>query len=166
MNTAIVLYHQTFQGIFWFMAGSETGMLWLIFSFNTLLLVVWEFLAKSWQWLSERWATRLLAIGSGGSLTWLVLNDVFTRNYDHFLPGLAWVIWLASMYFIYRKTKLDLVMLAGCCLSVTTVVVSFLGKHMLRGGDAGGFLFLALVVVGMGAGAAVWLKNIHQECQS
>lgn len=165
MNTSIVLYHQTFRGIFWFMLGSETGMLWLIFIFNTLLLAVWEFLEESWRWLSERWAIRFLAVGSGVPLTWLVLHTIFDRNDGRFLPGLAWVIWLASMYFIYRKTKPDLFMLAGCCLSVITVVVSFLGKHMLKDGDPGGFLFIALVVIGMGAGAAFWLKNIHQEGQ-
>lgn len=166
MNTSIVLYYQTFRGIFWFMSGSENGMLWLIFIFNTILLATWEFLAESWHWLSERWAVRLLAAGSGASLTWLVLHAIFARNDGSYLPGLAWVIWLASMYFIYRKTKPDLFMLAGCCLSVITVVVSFLGEHMLRDGGAGGFLCLALLVIGMGSGAAFWLKNIHQECQS
>ncbi len=164
MNTSIVLYHQTFRGIFWFTSGSEVEMLWLIFIFNTSLLAAWEFLAESLHWLLERWAIRLLATGSGVSLTWIVLHAIFARNDGSLLPGLAWVIWLASMYFIYRKTKPDLFMLAGCCLSVITVVVSFLGKHMLKGGEAGGFLFLALLVVGMGAGAAFWLKNIHQEC--
>ncbi len=166
MNTSIVLYHQAFRGIFWLMSGSETDMLWLIFIFNTLLLVVWEFLAESWHWLSERWAIRLLATVSGVSLTWLVLHAIFTRSDGSFLPGLVWVIWLVSMYFIYRKIKPDLFMLAGCCLSVITVVVSFLGKHMLKSGAAGSFLFLALLVIGMGAGAAFWLKKVHQECQS
>ena len=166
MNTSIVLYHQAFRGIFWFMSGSETGMLWLIFIFNAFLLAAWEFMAKSWHFLSERWAIRLLAAASGVSLTWLVLYAVFAKNDDNFLPGLAWVIWLASMYFIYRKVKPDLFMLAGCCLSAIAVVVSFLGKHMLKSDDVSGFLFLALLVIGMGAGAAFWLKNIHQESQS
>jgi uncharacterized membrane protein len=166
MNTSIVLYHQTFRGIFWFMSGSETGMLWLTFIFNTLLLAAWEFLAETWHWLSERWAIRLLATGSGVPLTWLVLHAIFVRSDGSFLPGPAWAIWVALMYFIYRKTKPDLFMLAGCCLSVITVAVSFLGKHMLKNGSAGGFLFLALLVVGMGAGAAFWLKNVHRGCQS
>ena len=148
------------------MSGSETGMLWLIFIFNTLLLAAWEFLAETWHWLSERWAIRLLAVGSGVPLTWLVLHAIFARSDGSFLPGLAWAIWLALMYFIYRKTRPDLFMLAGCCLSGITVVVSFLGKHILKDGSAGSFLFLALLVIGIGAGAAFWLKNVHQGCQS
>ncbi|MCP3899335.1 MAG: DUF2157 domain-containing protein, partial [Desulfobacteraceae bacterium] len=134
MNTSIVLYHQTFGGIFWFMSGSETSMLWLIFIFNILLLAAWEFLTERWHWLSERWAIRLLATGSGVSLTGLVLYTIFDRSGNRLLPGLVWVIWLVSMYFIYRKTKPDLFMLAGCCLSVITVVVSLIGKQTLNHG--------------------------------
>jgi uncharacterized membrane protein len=166
MNTSIVLYHQTFRGIFWFMSGSETGMFWLMFILNTLLLAAWEFLAGTWHWLSERWAIRLLATGSGVPLTWLVLHAIFDSSHGSFLPGVVWAIWLALMYLIYRKTKPDLFMLAGCCLSGITVSVSFLGKHLLKNGSAGGFLLLALLVIGMGASAAFWLKNVHQECQS
>jgi len=50
INTSIVLYYQTFRGMFWFMAGSETGMLWPLFVFNTLLLAAWEFLTATWPW--------------------------------------------------------------------------------------------------------------------
>ena len=165
MNTAIVLYYQTFRGIFWFVSGSETGMLWLTFIFNTLLLAAWEFLAEIWQWLSERWAIRLLAIGSGIPITWLVLRTIFNRN-GGFLPGPIWVIWLVLMYFIYRKRKPDLFMLAGCCLSVMTVIVSFLARYMLEHSPVSTFFFLTVLVISMGASAAYWLKNIHKEFQS
>ncbi|MCG2746279.1 MAG: DUF2157 domain-containing protein [Desulfobulbaceae bacterium] len=167
INTSIVLYYQTFRGIFGFMYDDETGMLWLLFIFNTLLLVAWEFLAaKVWQWLAERWAPRLLAIGSGVPLTWLVLHSIFTHGETSFLPGLAWVAWLTVMYFIYRRVRPDLFMLAGCCLSVITVSISFFGEHLLQRNSAGGFLFLSLLVIGMGAGSAFWLKTVHQELQS
>jgi uncharacterized membrane protein len=164
INISIVLYHQTFRGAFWIMFG-PTGMLWMVFFFNTLVLSVWELLATRWNWLSERWAIRLLAVGSGCSLTGLVLNAIFDRNYVFDFSGLVWLVWLALMYLVYRKIRPDLFMLAGVCLSVITVSVSFLGKHMLKVGDSGSFLFLALVIIGMGAGAAIWLKNIHQEFQ-
>ena len=167
INTSIALYYQTFQGIFRFMSGDESGMLWLLFMVNTLLLVGWEFLAaKVWQWLAERWAIRLLATGSGVPLTWLVLHSIFARSDAGVVPGLAWVAWMAVMYFIYRRTKPDLFMLAGCCLSAITVAVSFAGEHLLPGGSSGGFLLLALLVIGLGAGAAFWLKTVHQELQS
>lgn len=163
INISIVLYHRTFQGAFGFMSDSVTGMLWLAFIFNTLVLAAWEILAETWHWLSERWAIRLLAAGSGVPLTGLVLHAIFAGSDGGFLAAPVWAIWLAFMYFIYRKIKPDLFMLAGCCLSGITVSVSFTGKHLLENFSAGGFLFLALLVMGMGAGAAFWLKKVHQE---
>ncbi len=166
INTSIVLYYHTFQGTFWFLPNSDTGVLWLTFCFNTLSLVVWEFSKNIWRWLSERWAIRLLAIGSGVPVTMLVLQAIFLHNDSSLISGLVWVIWLASMFFVYRKVISDLFMLAGCCLSGIMVSVSFLGKYLLKDVFPGGLLFLALVVIGMGAGAAFWLKNVHQESQS
>jgi uncharacterized membrane protein len=165
INISMVLYHQTFRGAFWIMHGL-TGMLWLAFFFNTLVLAAWEFLAESRPWLSERWAIRLLAAGSGVPMTWLVLNAIFESRDASVFSGLAWSIWLSLMYLVYRKVRSDLFMLAGGSLSVITVAVSFFGKHLLKDGSPGGFLFLALLVICMGAGAAFWLKNIHQECRS
>jgi hypothetical protein len=141
-------------------------MLWLIFLFNTLAFIAWQLLATIWHWLSERWAIRLLAVGSGVPLTWLVLFSIFGQLGVSGFPVLVWALWLVANYFIYRMVKLDLFMLAVCCLSAITVTVSFLGKHMLRHGEAAAFLFLAFIVIGMGGGAAFWLKNIHQERQS
>jgi uncharacterized membrane protein len=172
LNTSLILYYQTFGGILWLMSGSETGVLWLTFILNTLLLVAWELLAAIRHWLSERWALRLLATAGGVPLTWLVLRSIFVYDDGNFLSALpalaalAWVIWLAVMYVVYRRIKPDLFMLAGCCLSGITVIISYLGKHLLEDGSAGSFLVLALLVVGMGAGAAFWLKNVHRECQS
>jgi uncharacterized membrane protein len=166
LNTSLVLYYQTFGGIFRLMSGSETGLLWLIFILNTLLLAAWEVLAATWHWLSERWALRLLATAGGVPLNWLVLQSIFADSDASFLAGLVWVLWMAAMYVVYRRTKPDLFMLAGCCLSGITVSVSFLGRYMLEDGSAGSFLFLSLVVIGLGTGAAFWLKKVHQECQS
>lgn len=166
MNVSIILYYLTFRGIFGLVFSSESAMLWIVFLFNTLAFIAWQFLATTWQWLSERWAIRLLAVGSGVPLTWLVLFSIFERRDVVGYPGLAWAVWLVAMYYVYRKVKPDLFMLAGCCLSTITVTVSFLAKHMFRHGDAEAFLFLALLVIGMGGGAALWLKNVHKECLS
>jgi hypothetical protein len=34
---------------------------------------------------------------------------------------------------------------------------------MLRYDEAGTFLILALIMIGMGGGAALWLKNVHTD---
>lgn len=164
LNISLILYYQTFGGIFRFMSGSETEVLWLAFILNTLLLISWELVAATWHWMSERWPLRLLATAGGVPLTWLALHSIFDNGSP--LPGIVWSIWLAAMYVIYRRTRLDLFMLAGGCLSGITVVTSFLGKQMLDDLSAGSFLVLSLMVIGMGGGAAFWLKNVHRECQS
>jgi uncharacterized membrane protein len=166
VNLSIFLYCLTFGGIFGLVFESEYGLLWLIFLFNTLAFITWKLLAITWPWLSERWAIRLLAVVSGAPLTWLALFSIFDYPEVGGLPVLVWVLWLVAMYFIYRKVKLDLFMLALCCLSAITVAVSFLVKHMDLVGEAEAFLFLAFVVIGMGSGTAFWLKRVHKERQS
>ena len=165
-NLSIVLYQQTFRDVLWLVFDSNTTALWLTFIFNTFSLFTWEILAKKWNWLAERWAIRLLAIGSGIPITWLALYAIFANGQADFLYGSVWAIWLAILYFVYRKIVPDLFMLAGGCLSGIVVLITFLSKHLLQHSGSGSFLFLALLVIGLGAGAAIWLKNIHREWQS
>lgn len=141
-------------------------MLWLTFFFNTLVLVVWELLWQIRGRAGERWALRLVAAGSAVPLTLLVLQTVFDYHAGGLPAALVWAAWLAVLYLIYRKTRPDLFMLVCGCLSAITVVVAFLARHMLEDLFAGGFLFLALAVIGMGSAAAFWLKNVHQEIHS
>ena len=162
-NLSIVLYYQTFQGVLWLIFASETDIIWLLFTFNTLALIVWESLTPFFHYLSEQWATRLLALASGITITWLVLFAIFETNSNQALSCLMWLGWLMSVYLVYRKLKPDLFMLAGGCLSAIVVIVTFMGKHLLDDGDASAFLLLAIVIIGLGTGAAIWLKNIHQE---
>jgi uncharacterized membrane protein len=167
INLVIVLYFKTFDNaIFWIAFDSGTAALWLTFAFNTLALFAWEFLAGIWRWLAERWAIRLLATASGISVTWLALHAIFDDAGDGIAYGLVWAIWLAAMYFVYHKLKPDLFMLAGGCLSGIVVLVTFLSKHLLHDASAGGFLFLAALIIGLGTGAAVWLRNVHSAWQS
>lgn len=166
LNISFILYYQAFGGIFRLMSGSQTEVFWLIFILNILLLIAWELMTATRHWMSERWPLRLLATVGGVPLTWLVLHSIFANEGGSPLPGIVWSIWLVIMYVIYRRTKLDLFMLAGGCLSGITVVISFLGQQMLEDLSAASFLVLSLMVIGMGGGAAFWLKNVHRECQS
>ncbi len=165
INLSIVLYSMTFRSAIWFMFDSDSGTFWLLFAFDTLALVIWELLSNRWQWLAERWAVRLLAIASGVSITWLTIFAIFEHRAS-LLPGVVWPLWMAAMYLVYRRVRPDLFMLAGTALSCIVVTVCFMAKQILRDLDAGGFLFLAIMIIGMGTGAAVWLRNVHREFQS
>ena len=166
LNISIILYYQTFRSIFWFVFSSESGMLWAVFILNTAAFVSWQLLAKIWPWLKEDWAVRLLGASSGIPLTTLVILTIFDYPQTAIYPWFAWIIWIVIMYAVYRKIRLDLFMLAGCCLSVITVTVSFFGEQLLPQSDAAGFLLLAFITIIMGGGATMWLKNIHRESLS
>ena len=77
------------------------GLYWQVFIFNTVVLAVWEVLEIKWQWLSERWAIRLIALASGTSITWLILSSILDSRSDSILSTPVWLVWLAGLYFIF-----------------------------------------------------------------
>ena len=167
LNLTIILYFQTFRGVFGIIFTSETSMLWTLTIVNSTALAIWELLKIRWQWLSESWATRILALASGAPLTFLVIESIFNRQHN-FLPGILWVAGLSVIYMVYRKLKPDLFMLAMACLSGITVIVSLVGRKLFDSfsGDVGAFLMLAILVIALGGASAVWLKQILQEQQA
>jgi uncharacterized membrane protein len=157
LNAAAWLYFQFFR--------DGQAMLWALFFLNGLALAAWEAGHRAGlAWLRDDWPPRLVAMASGTSATALIVWAVMDGGSAG--PGarafLAYVAWLAAIYVWYRRVRPDLFMLAGGLLSLIVAVVAFLSQNML-GGDAGGFLFIGLVVIGMSAGGAVWLKSAARE---
>lgn len=165
-NLTLALYHQTIRSALWLMFDSETGLLWLLFLFNTIALIVWELSSRYFEWLSTRWVVRILATASGTSITWLVIMAIFESGSIGFTRILVWLAWMPLFYFSYRKLRPDLFMLAGMCLSGILIIVSLLARTIIDSFEAGGFLLIAIVLIGMGSGATIWLKRIHREWQS
>lgn len=166
LNITIILYCRTFPEAFGFLPGSRSAMIWLIFFFNSLVLTVWEIVGQIRGRPAERWAVRLPAFIAAAALIVLVLQAIFNPGNSGWITVMVWVVWLGVVYFVYRKTMPDLFMLVCACLSAIIVVVGFLAYHMPDEFYQPGFLLLALVVVGMGAGAGFWLKNVNRELQS
>jgi len=160
VNLAALLYLGTMRAPLWFFAGSSR-QLWLLFALNTVALVVWEGLALSGiQWLRERWSVRILATASGGFATALAVTDIVSK---HTVGGVAaWVAWMAAAYILYRHKVKDLFVLAGGVLSVVVVVSTVVIRHFFRV-DAGAFLFVGLLVIGISAAGAWWLKSVAAE---
>jgi uncharacterized membrane protein len=167
INLTVVLYFQTFVGVLWFINGSDTPQFWFLFAINITALVTWELLMQKWRWLQQRWAICMLGVGSGVPITWLVLYAIFESSLvaTSMIPVLIWGAWMSSLYVVYRKIRLDLFMLAGGCFSGMVVIVAFFSKQMLRYNDPSGFLFIALLIIALGTGSAIWLRNIHREVQ-
>jgi uncharacterized membrane protein len=146
---------------------NEVSLFWSLFGLNTLALVAWEAGRRAGiAWLQDSWAPRLVAIASGFMATLLMVWAITGGFRDDRVSGLAmlaYVGWAAALYFWYRRVRLDPFMLAGGLLSLIVVVVAVLGDNMLDKAEAGGFLFIGLVVIGMSAGGAIWLKRIVKE---
>jgi hypothetical protein len=82
------------------------------------------------------------------------------------LSLLIWIIWIISFYLVYRNIKRDLFMLSEIALSSIVVVTTLVIKTMSDSMDFGSLLVVAILIVGIGAGAAFWLKKIQKEWQS
>ncbi len=165
INLTIVLYHQAFRNVLWLLFSSENQLLWILYIFNTATLIIWQLLAEKWQWLQQNWAIRILATASGVLITWLVLFNIFDGKGTLSLAGIVWIIWMVAMYWVYRKVVPDLFMLAGFCLSGIVVITFFQTELLINAIHAGSLLFIAIQIIGLATGAAIWLKNVHRELQ-
>lgn len=159
-NLAASLYVGTMRSTLWLFSGSER-QLWLLFGLNTVALFVWESLALSGiEWLRERWSTRVVAVASGGFATALAVTDIVSRQASGGLA--AWAAWMVAAYLLYRHRVKDLFVLAGGVLSVVVVVSTVVIRHFFRV-DAGAFLVVGLLVIGISAAGGWWLKSVAAE---
>lgn len=161
LNVAATLYFYTFNAWFprYFNSNSE---LWLMFIINTTALVVWELAAwRGISWLQARWPVRVLAVASGTLVTFLVVFEIFDHTDAPAL--LCYLVWMAAAYARYRHQRRDVLVLAGGVLSLIAVISMFMAQSMLQWADAGGFLFIGLVIMGLSAAGAWWLKQVARE---
>jgi len=164
INLSLFLYFSVFGSLLGFIFAMEK-QLFLALLFNTLTLGLWEWGARHYAWLDERWAVRLLAVASGTTITFMMLQTIFDWNQASGWVTLCYPVWLAGFYFLYRHRIQDLFMLAGGCFSLIVVVTGLLARSLLEHADVGGFLFIAMVIIGMSSATAMWLRRIHVEHQ-
>lgn len=146
--------------------GAVDGWLWTMFALNGLALALWEAAHRAGlSWLEDSWPPRLLSIAAGIAATALVISAILGSGDSapmRVLAVLVYVAWLAVLYAWHREVRPDLFMLAGGVLSLIVAVVAFLSYHILDAGS-GAYLLIGLVVIGMSAGGAVWLRSVARE---
>ena len=162
LNLSLVLYVGTFGGIFGLYFSSELQLLWVLFALNAVTLLVWEYVSQSKVWLQAIWATRILAFVSGASITVLVVSYIDSPVNNSIFSVLIWFNYLLVLYIYYRKKKLDLFMLAGGCLSVSIVILTFVSQYI----ETGSSLVFSLLIIALGGASSMWLKKVQQEIQS
>ncbi len=153
LNLALFLYFSLGQ--------NGEAFVWALFALNGLALILWEAARGiGLSWLRESWPPRLVGIGSTAAATGLIIWAIADgHGRSDFFATLAYLAWLAGLYVWYRSVRPDLFMLAVGLLSLTVSVAAFLSRHMLDSGG-GAFLFIGLIVIGMSAAGAIWLKSV------
>lgn len=125
-------------------------------------------------WLAEAWGRKSL-FGDHASLERLLA--LFTLVAAVFAYGnaihdsasgivaLVSILVVAGISIAYRYWRLDVLILAMWSTASIGMVVTTLGR-VLHGGGAGAFLLTGMVVIGLSAGAAVWLRTVLRTQRS
>ncbi len=165
LNLSIILYCDAHSNPLSLLFGSKVSVLWALFTFNTLSFVAWHKLSQSCLWMQKEWAIRLIALAVGISITSLALFAILDNRITDNVALPVWGLFLASFYLFYRKLQVNLFMLAGGCLSGIVVTVALLAEAILPQGEPAAYLLVSIIVIGLGVGAAFWLKKVQMEAQ-
>ncbi len=141
----------------------EQSLAWLGFLFNGVALVVWEMAATRVSWLDARWACRLPALASLVSATGLALAVVIDEHSSTWYDLLPMGLMLCTGWWAYRIRRRDLGLLAAGALALLTLIAAGVGRLLIVHANVGGFLITGMIVTGLTAGAAIWLRKVSQE---
>ncbi len=111
---------------------------------------------------SLHWSTYTVALLSAYTVSYLTISTLFdNKNLLLFLVATSlWLSWCVFMHWRFYKRHIDLLMLTYLSGSVIAVIIFALGKALLNRFNAGSFLLLGLVLIGMSAYAVVWLRKV------
>lgn len=111
---------------------------------------------------SLHWSTYVVGLLSTFFMTYLAIVTVFDNGdiWATLIAIIVWLGWCGFMFWQFYQRRLDLLMLTYLSFSIITVVMFWVGKWLLEGFDAGGFLILALLLIGMSSSAVMWLRKI------
>ena len=166
INVAATLYGMVLRGFFgWF--GDHRSLLWSLFMLNTIALLIWESLALyGIDWLRPRWGARTVATVNGICASILAVWWVFEARDIGYAALPIYLLWMGTAYWFYRYRLPDLYVLAAGVLSAIVVITALLSRYLLHDSHAGGFLLIGLVIIGLSAGGAIWLKGINEEMKA
>lgn len=111
---------------------------------------------------SLHWSTYVVGLLSTFLITYLTIVTVFDNGdiWATLIATIVWLGWCGFMLWQFYQRRLDLLMLTYLSFSIITVVMFWVGKWLLEGFDAGGFLILALLLIGMSSSAVMWLRKV------
>jgi uncharacterized membrane protein len=145
-------------------AAGGQGALWTLVLVNAGALALWE-LGRRLDLREFRpdWGLRIVAAASGFAATIAGIDAIVDSRAAAPALGVAWLLWLAGVWYGFRMRRVDVFVLAVGLGSTVVVAALFLGKHLF---SVAGFLsplLVGAVIIGIAAGGIVMLKNIARE---
>ena len=111
---------------------------------------------------SLHWSTYVVGLLTTFFITYLAIVTVFDSGNigAALISVIVWLSWCGFMFWQFYQRRIDLLMLTYLSFSLIIVVMFWVGKWLLDDFDAGGFLILALLLIGMSSAAVVWLRRV------
>lgn len=111
---------------------------------------------------SLHWSTYLVGLLSTCFISYLAIVPVFENSSSLaiLISAISWLSWCGFMLWRFYQRRIDLLMLTYLSFSIITVVMFWVGESLLEDFDAGGFLILTLLLIGMSSAAVVWLRKV------
>jgi uncharacterized membrane protein len=108
------------------------------------------------------WSTYLVGLLSTYFISYLAIVPVFENDSSLaiLISTISWLGWCGFMLWRFYQRRVDLLMLTYLSFSIITVVMFWVGESLLDDFDAGGFLTLTLLLIGMSSAAVVWLRKV------
>ncbi len=168
INTSLILYWNQIVSTRFEIQVKLYELLTIV---NLAFLICYEvYQNKKIEWIKGRWFSRIIYMSIAIYLILSMMMYIFDFNKAEktdiiaiFCP-LLFILFFSMSFFYYQKFKKDLFILTIAFLSCIIILTSFIGKQIVQGAES--FIFLALIIIVQGSGAAFWLRNIHREWES
>ncbi|QJR14651.1 DUF2157 domain-containing protein [Usitatibacter palustris] len=165
-NVAVALYVRNLRGWWWIDSG-VTAMGYGLVVLNCLALVAAELWLRTVQHEGARVVARLAAVMAIASATLTFMVFVLDRSGRSFADAIVYVVVLSGAYLIYMNYRRDLLIVAVGAFAVVAGVTTVMGRYA---GDlmssSAGLLFTALVLVGLSALAATWIRSLARRWEA
>ncbi|WLQ12377.1 DUF2157 domain-containing protein [Hahella aquimaris] len=144
----------------------DQGLALSLLLLNGLVLVMWELCAeRGVSWMQGRWFPRVIATGVLALMASASLSVIFD-GWEHGarlapLTPVGFVAVVGGCLWFYQRRRPDLLVLAECALAIILVVNSLIARLWADSFEFA--LFMALLVIGQTAFAALWLRELARK---
>ena len=175
VNASLVLYFDVADFAFANYLYQGILQIGLLAAVNFMALNLWLFFIEnkrssqtsipesvSYTKVDLHWSTYVVGLLSTYFITHLAIITIFDSIdiLSLSITLVLWASWCAFMLWRFYRSSINLLMLTYLCGSVIAVIMFWAGRLLLGNFDAGGFLILALLLIGMSSAAVVWLRKI------